>query len=161
MARKILLLRIGVFLAGLFVVCSLLEIYDIWEQSQVYVCRNHLMKLAHAVLLYTADNDGRLPLKESWQTQISANYLQGIKNPQELFHCNYSDKEFSYAFNASVSGAKLSELDENRIILFESDLGTENAYGSEKDESKPRHFGDNYAMSAKTEVVFDHFLKWR
>ena len=107
----------------------------------------HLRRLLLASALYAAAHDDRFPDAGGW-TAALAPYLSG----EAILACpDHLQLKHGYAFNAALSGRKLSEVGNPSevVVFFDSDRGTENATGAADAVCYPgRHnAGNNYVLA--------------
>ena len=86
-------------------------------------CGGGVSQIAKLMRYYAEeDNDGYLPDNENWCDQL----IISMEMWPEQLVCRVSCAvigESSYAINRNVAGRRLSELDPNCVLLFETDLG--------------------------------------
>ena len=86
------------------------------------VCGTNLSGLGKALHIYAGDYDDQYPTAEKWCDLLIA-YIE--VSPKQ-FVCPLSDViegESSYAMNKNVVGKKVSEIPEDVVLLFETNLG--------------------------------------
>ena len=110
-------------------------------------CVAHIKDLTLATLTYANDHGGRLPDATSWADGI-APYLDSAAG---AFQCPSAvNKDFSYAYNESLSGKNVNEVKEPAgvVLVFESDLGRNAAGDQQLLPIEPRHIGgDDYGLA--------------
>jgi hypothetical protein len=109
-------------------------------------CLSNVKELTSATLRFADDHNGRLPDAASWADEI-APYVNATA---ATFRCpSAANKDFAYAYNSSLSGKKLGDIQEPEkvVLIFESDTGRNAAGGPELLSTAPRHFGgDDYGF---------------
>jgi hypothetical protein len=103
-------------------------------------CGNHLEQLRKAMVQYCNDNNGKLPVPEKWCDLLKHTNPKLRAND---FKCSVENTklECGYSFNKNLRGAKLSEVSEDTILLFEGG-GKWNSTGG-PDMIKLRHDSGN------------------
>jgi hypothetical protein len=135
---------IGVVLcAGLGVVTVPVVQSTRWSESSGD-CRINVSQLQRAVMLYTSDNDERMPLAASWRTSTKK-YLE----TERPLRCPNAVAPYSYAMNDKVSGRYVAELPLDTVILFECEAYLENASGG-KEWQANRHEGLEWLATQET-----------
>ena len=87
-----------------------------------WVCGTNVSSLGKAMQIYANDYDDQYPTADKWCDLLIA-YLE--VSPKQ-FVCPLSDViegESSYAMNKNVVGKKVSEIPEDVVLLFETNLG--------------------------------------
>jgi len=89
-------------------------------------CLSHIKQIALGDIMYSADNDDRLPPATTWMDAISP------RVPSEaLFHCPALEgkNEYGYAMNFELSGKDTKALPrlESQVLVFDSVLLARNA----------------------------------
>jgi prepilin-type processing-associated H-X9-DG protein len=107
-------------------------------KAQQIQCMNNLKQLGLAAMLYSSDNDDRLPPAANWNDTI-AKYVPN----QSVLTC-VADRPggaASYAYNVNLAGVKTSQLTTPMatVLFFEAEAGPNAAGGSEKALRNPRH----------------------
>jgi hypothetical protein len=75
-------------------------------------CLSSMDDLARVALLYAENNDGFLPLADSWQDAMAPELREGTK-------CRSAETPESYAMNSWASGGRLADIPEpDRAVLF-------------------------------------------
>jgi hypothetical protein len=117
-------------------------------------CLSNTKQITLAILMYTDDNDERLPLANSWVDATTSYTKNG-----RIYQCpaDFSEARSSYAFNANLSGKKLGDIkDPDKVVLiFETDNPGPNPSGGKADfpaqgrhpYSVPVGFVDGHAKS--------------
>ena len=98
---------------------------------QTIHCVNNMKQLGLAVRVYAVDHNDQLPPSATWCDAIQSN----IDSPK-VFQCpSEPGRRCAYAFNAKLDGKKVSEIDPQTVVLFESDAGWNGTGGA--DSLKP------------------------
>jgi hypothetical protein len=105
--------------------------------SAITVCGHNLKELHTGVMIYTSDNDDRLPLAPSWQTAISGSV-------KEFPRCPKAEAPVTYGFNELASGLKLGSAAPDMVLLFEMDSDRPNAHGGAANLVANRHGMSRY-----------------
>ena len=116
-------------------------------------CLSSLKQIVLGMLMYAQDHDEVLPDAAAWMDEL----MPYLKNDQ-LFHCPSAPHlKYGYAMNAALSKRSMAEVAEpwQVAVIFDSDLGTRNAFGGpDAVANPPRHNGgNNYAY-------VDGHVKW-
>lgn len=96
------------------------------EGHDAELCSDNLEKIGEAILEYAEEHDGVLPSAKRWMDQIQP-YLEDV----QVLKCPAApDLRYGYAFNEKLSKIRLDSIpdDEHTALVFESNLGTRNAY---------------------------------
>ena len=86
------------------------------------MCATNISGLGKAIYLYRSDYDGQYPTSDNWCDLLVMNYEVRL----ESLVCKGSDAkigESSYALNKNIAGKNSSEIPEDTVILFETNLG--------------------------------------
>lgn len=110
------------------------------QKAQTINCMNNLRQLGLAAQFYADGNNGRLPTAAHWCDALVTN----VGSPN-VFKCPiHPEQRSSYAFNARLSGNKLSEINPRTVLVFESNGGWNSAGGMEQmDLDRHRSFTVN------------------
>jgi prepilin-type processing-associated H-X9-DG protein len=102
------------------------------EAARQVKCLSNLQRLSMAVLMYAEDNDGRLPMRTSWETGI-AQYSG--KDAQVSVCPKAAELPTGYAYNALLHARPLASVFQPGMqpVLYDSSLGKKN--GSDRLES--------------------------
>jgi Domain of unknown function (DUF4190)/GYF domain 2 len=102
------------------------------QRMQTIQCVNNMKQLGLAVRIYAADHNDQLPSAATWCDAIQSN----VGSPK-VFQCpSEPGRRCAYAFNAKLDGKKVSEIDPQTVVLFESDGGWDGTGGA---DSLKRH----------------------
>jgi hypothetical protein len=86
---------------------------------QTIHCVNNMKQLSLAMRGYALDHNDQLPPAASWCDAIQSN----VGSPK-IFQCpSEPGRRCAYAFNTKLDGKKVSEVDPQTVVLFESDAG--------------------------------------
>ncbi|NUL82032.1 MAG: hypothetical protein HUU60_04810 [Armatimonadetes bacterium] len=119
-------------------------------------CVINLRALYSAAQLYAQENDGRLPLADSWSDALIDKGAD-----KTAFECpRLRASSYGYAMNSDLSGQKLSEIENRKrtVLFFESSLARRNAHDKVESLPKPsRHRGGNLVIYAdgRTSEILD------
>jgi hypothetical protein len=101
------------------------------QRMQTIQCVTNMKQLGLAVRVYAVDHNDQLPPSATWCDAIQSN----IDSPK-VFQCpSEPGRRCAYAFNAKLDGKKVSEIDPQTVVLFESDAGWNGTGGG--DSLKP------------------------
>ena len=101
------------------------------QRMQTIHCVNNMKQLGLAVRVYSVDHNDQLPPAATWCDAIQSN----VGSPS-VFQCpSEPGRRCAYAFNAKLDGKKVSEIDPQTVVLFESDAGWNGTGGA--DSLKP------------------------
>jgi hypothetical protein len=89
-------------------------------------CLSNLREVGTAFRVYALDHGGRLPDAGKWVDEITP-YLS---NPGALKCPPDSTAASNYAMNSALSGMKLSDVSDNRVLLYESSTTEKNVSGT-------------------------------
>ena len=107
------------------------------SQARTVVSLNNLRELSFAAMIYSEENDGKLPPSESWP-EVLRPYCSNIdallKSPFD------PDAGRAYAMNANLDGLKLSDIEQpaNVVVFFECRFGSPAGGGRELLPEQPR-----------------------
>jgi len=85
-------------------------------------CGTHLSGLGKSIMIYSNDNEYLYPDTNSWCDLL----ILFADDTPRIFICDQSDAivgESSYAMNINLKGKKLSQLEPNTVVLFETIYG--------------------------------------
>ena len=101
------------------------------QRMQTIQCVTNMKQLGLAVRVYAVDHNDQLPPTATWCDAIQTN----VGSPK-VFQCpSEPGRRCAYAFNAKLDGKKVSEIDPQTVVLFESDAGWNGTGGG--DSLKP------------------------
>ena len=104
---------------------------DLPHYKQVHdrlVCIKKIKGLGAEITEYAAKHNGYLPIADKWCDLL----IEHNKNlSRHSFCCPASKGACSYAFNKNLSGARLSDVPEQTVLLYESHEGWNLAGGAE------------------------------
>ena len=101
------------------------------QRMQTIQCVTNMKQLGLAVRVYAVDHNDQLPPAATWCDAIQSN----VGSPK-VFQCpSEPGRRCAYAFNAKLDGKKVSEIDPQTVVLFESDTGWNGTGGA--DSLKP------------------------
>src|ERR1017187_7968277 len=101
------------------------------QRMQTIQCVNNMKQLGLAVRVYALDHNDQLPSAATWCDAIQSD----VGSPK-VFQCpSEPGRRCAYAFNAKLDGKKVSEIDPQTVVLFESDAGWNGTGGA--DSLKP------------------------
>ena len=113
---------LGMCLSTLSLIRFFYHDYRSSESDYRIMCQGQLGMLGESMLLYTSDYDDQYPTADKW-CDLLMMYSEGALFP---FICPTSDDkkgESSYAMNKNVVGKRVSEIPEDVVVLFETNLG--------------------------------------
>jgi prepilin-type processing-associated H-X9-DG protein len=117
------------------------------------VCGTNLAMLGKALCLYAKDHNDMLP-PEQWCDDL----IRNSNIPLKTFVCDKSRAkrgQSSYAFNKNLIGRKLSEINPNTVMIFETRPGW-NQVGGPEILSYQNHKGDGFnILYADCHVCFE------
>jgi prepilin-type processing-associated H-X9-DG protein len=119
---------VGLFVSGLALAIGLLAIGNVRAYVYRWICSTNLCDLGRAIHTYASDNNDVLP---------SQRWCDDLKNAEvmpETFICKASfttKGQSSYAFNKNLIGRKLSAIDSNSVMVFETFHGWNQVGGLE------------------------------
>jgi prepilin-type processing-associated H-X9-DG protein len=92
------------------------------DKAREINCMNNEKQLALAVIMYSNAHENTLPPAATWCDAIKS--YTGLEN---VFHCPAVDTSANsrcdYAFNAKLDGLKVSAVNPQTVLIFESDGG--------------------------------------
>ena len=101
------------------------------QRMQTIHCVNNMKQLGLAVRVYAVDHNDQLPPAATWCDAIQSD----VDSPK-VFQCpSEPGRRCAYAFNAKLDGKKVTEIDPQTVVLFESDTGWNGTGGG--DSLKP------------------------
>jgi hypothetical protein len=119
-----------VSMVSVFVAQSVLPL-DLPRQKRAhdhYVCMQNIKRLGAEIRHYATHHNGYLPIADKWCDSL-------IEHSESLsrddFYCPVFKGTCSYAFNKNLSGARLSDVPEMTILLYETNEGWNLAGGAE------------------------------
>ena len=150
--------------------------YPVFSQARMNAkqsaCLSNTKQIGLAMILYTDDYDGKLPMTGNWRSAVRP-YIKTDK----VFTCfNAKNREYSYAMNSALNGGKISTLSDpsNTVSAFESDIPKINASGGiesvvyrHKQGAIPLAnfmFADGHAAGKHKQAVGsngDNMLRWK
>jgi len=96
-------------------------------RAQTINCVNNVKQLGLAARLYASEHNDSLPSITTW-----CDDLQKYVKAPNIFQCPVeSSRRCSYAINARLDGKKLSEVNPQTVLFFESDAGWNGSGGPE------------------------------
>jgi hypothetical protein len=114
-------------------------------QSHDYMalaCLSNMKRLTVASLMYSQDNNDRLPPAERW-----ADAIKPLMKQDEIFRCppSQTDREFGIAFVTPMGTAAVSAIPspDREVLLYDSADWARNAHGLGRRRDRARH--DNVA----------------
>jgi Domain of unknown function (DUF4190)/GYF domain 2 len=97
------------------------------QRMQTIHCVNNMKQLSLALRGYALDHNDQLPPAASWCDAIQSN----VGSPK-IFQCpSEPGRRCAYAFNTKLDGKKVSEVDPQTVVLFESDAGWNGTGGAD------------------------------
>jgi hypothetical protein len=134
------LLAAGVVPVGVGAALLLPAIASARNKAREVQSANKSRQLSLGLMTHAQDNDGNLPDADKWCTAIlrevgSPLAFASPLDPATVALAEQDEKVSSYAFNAALSGKKLSELNPETVLVFETDLGW-NGSGGLKEAQK-------------------------
>jgi prepilin-type processing-associated H-X9-DG protein len=117
-------------------------------------CRSRLHQLTASLIMYSGDNDDRLPPRDAWMDAAVQAHNDAVKHgprlSEEQFRCDVVVRAempgIGYAFNSLLDGKKYSEITDSAktILLYDSINFGRNASDPLLSLPKPgRHGGHN------------------
>ncbi len=126
----------------LFVIAQLMAIlmpalFRVKTQAKTIVSSNNLRQLSMAAMIYSEENDYKLPPSESWPEVLRpycSNMDALLKSPFD------PDAGWAYAMNANLDGLKLSDIEKPAyvVLFFECRFGSPAGGGRELLPEEPR-----------------------
>ena len=111
-------------LVAVFFILLVPRIFDVVRRYYIRLtpierCENRLLTFKNAVKEFTDPNSGELLLRADW-----CDVFKKADFPDQWFICPGKNKPpCDYALNKSVLGLKISELDSNIVLIFDSKTG--------------------------------------
>lgn len=94
------------------------------EAAKVSNCTTNLKEIGMGMQMYSNDYDGYLPRSQNWLDAMKPY----VKNPSAYRCPSAKAPDMGYAFNAPLSGARTSTLEQDRVLCFDA-RGGRNAFG--------------------------------
>jgi hypothetical protein len=111
-------------------------------------CRSNLKVLSRSIIIYCEKHDGEFPDPSKW-CDLLLSEPANISNEIDIL--NISEKRFKcpivtggrsgYAFNKNLAGKRISEVDPNTVVLFETNAAGWNQNGGPEIMCPDRHKG--------------------
>lgn len=119
---------VTIILIPLFL-CIVLNIFSIFQTGgKIPKQRTNLGQLQKALLIYSADSDGRLPFADSWMDGIwpyqkDFAFYVNPNEPGTHVPGSFADRangRYGFAFVRSLQNQDLSKIEEEQVVLFPS-----------------------------------------
>lgn len=106
-----------------------------------------------ALVEYVKENDGKVPNANTWQDDLRPYYAKvdkdgnevlGVFKPDGEWSCTASGQKTGIAFNTNVSKEEYEKLDQDTVIIFETDRVSNNQnwpYTPLRKSESPKIFG--------------------
>jgi hypothetical protein len=133
---------VGTIASGIILLMAILFITFAKLEGIPHAYRNtcvaNIRLLENALNTYAVYNQNHYPAATNWCDAL----LQTDASLTNNFRClaDSSRSRCSYAFNAQLSGAEVSKVDPNTVVIFESSGGWNLSGGKELLLAKPRHY---------------------
>lgn len=144
-SRRLIPLKLFVIVLGLLVLAAILwPVRHAYGPASTSACYSNLKQLAIGHIMYAADYDERFPDRDAWMDA-----LKPYAKNEDVFICpvikELEDPQlYGYAFNSTLSGAKVLPNPEKVELVFDSINQARNASGTLESLPNPgRHDGMN------------------
>jgi prepilin-type processing-associated H-X9-DG protein len=123
-------------------------------------CQSNLKQLAIATMMYSQDNDERMPPSASWAEAIAprvpAAWRSAMDSSADPFHCPAAESPASYGMNAALGGISESCIDApaETVLLFDADAPRRSFAGGDAVVAWTRHAGGPNIAFAEGHVRF-------
>jgi prepilin-type processing-associated H-X9-DG protein len=108
-------------------------------------CQSNLKSLSVALLMYSSDNDERLPNATRWcEAANSMQYFGRVRSADsnsDYFRCPAADVQWGYGMNAALSGKSEKDVVSpvSTVMLFDAKKSARSFSGSQSDVDWSRH----------------------